>query len=140
MVGFEATQTGLDGGYDVGAGEDVVGTGAHRAAALGGEDDGVARLPGQPVTHDLLGRTDLRRADRVDVRGVDEVGAAVVGGAHDAAGFVLSGLEAVGHGAEEDFGDARTGAPHASIFDASISVAAGVSPTCQFATRDHEEW
>ena len=93
----------------------LVGVAAHRADALGGEHDLVAGLALHPVADEFLGGADVGRADRVDIGGVDEVDAAVEGGGHDVVRFGFFGLEAEGHGAKADFGDAESGASHAAV-------------------------
>ena len=116
VVGLQAAQRLVDGGEDVLARRSaLVGVVAHRREAFGGEHDAVARLGLEPAPDDFLGGSDGVCADGVDIGGVDEVDAAVGGGGHDALRLRLFGLEAEGHGAEADFGDAEAGASHASV-------------------------
>ena len=91
------------------------GPGPIAPAALGGQDDPLARPRSlSQRADDLLGGPGILRAgaQRVDVRRVEEGDARRVGRVHDGEGGGLVRLEAEGHRAQADLAHAQPGAPH----------------------------
>ena len=113
VLSYNFWKTQLAGAQDVLTGEPlVVGSGAHRPVALGGQDD---PLPGppllQPAPHDLLcGPGFLQPAPHgVDVRGVEEGDPAALGHVHDGESGGRVRLQAEGHRPQTDLAHAQSG-------------------------------
>ena len=92
----------------------------HVAVELGREDGALAALAAlrEPAADDLLRRAASALA-AVDVRGVEEVDAELVGAVHDRERVGLAGLRAEVHGAQDGAGDGQTGAAEIRVLHAS---------------------
>ncbi len=111
VVGAEPPERALDRIEDVLARVAAVpGPGAHRAEALGGDDETVPS-PLEPPAEDLLGASHGVEAapQRVDVRGVEEGDPVGAGAIENGDGGRLVALEAEGHRAEAEAGDGEAG-------------------------------
>jgi len=84
---------------------------------LVGEDRALPPLPsaGEPAAHDGLGAALVA----VDVGGVEEVDAVVVGGVHDRVGVGFVGLLTEVHGAEAEPRDLQTGTTEVGVLHVS---------------------
>ncbi len=111
VVGLQPPQAGIDGAPDVERGElALVGPLPHVAVQLGGEDGPLAAAAAlrEPAADDLFGAA-LVLGPAVDVGGVEEVDALLVGGVHDLVGVGLFGVRAEVHGAQAQAGDGQAG-------------------------------
>ena len=72
----------------------------------------------QPAAHDLFGASDGRdvAAQRIDVRGVEEIDAAVGGRVEDGVALRFVALQTEGHGAEAEAGNGEAGTAEGRVF------------------------
>lgn len=90
---------------------------AHLVDRLGGDDITIAPAL-EPPADDFLGAAGqiVTAAERIDVRGVDEVDARIHRPIHDAARHVLFGLQTEGHRAERESRNGETSVTEFAVF------------------------
>src|SRR5579864_2343495 len=111
IVGLEPLQRRVDRIKDVLARHPLIPwLSAHLSDAFGGEDEARA-LALQPAADDLLGSTCrlTAAAERIDVRGVEEIDAALGSFVEDGSASLLVALKPEGHRAEAEPGHAKAG-------------------------------